>query len=288
MHGAELSISENAGSAEYQLGTYLSANLIVIADADDADWPTLQAAGAAPGTPNRMLLRALEGQVTASYYYKSVGLTKYATVGKDIKILYVDVAEMLDENGNETAGEERIQKDMIAMQERFAQANIEVIWTYHPTSFAPPSSIAAAPASWVAYTIDSSTNFCLTAEAREVIGASGLGTNNFRIIYVPGETRGHDLRTGTTSSGIGAAFSALRFTNNTDRAYTDTCFVESKPNRYYTATHEILHLLGLKHVSEIWNLVYGMTTEGKCLHGRKRLTQKQVDDIRKDMRSKLK
>jgi hypothetical protein len=177
---------------------------------------------------------------------------------------------------------------MQAMQERCAQANIKVIYFIHP-SFAAPPSVMNDPNGWVAYAINLSNEHLVWQPGKDVIDASGLGTNNFRVIYVPGKLRGQDPK--GKFDVVGAAIANHIFKQSGDAKYIDTCFVTAHPHTPYIPTHEVLHLLGLGHVEGLWNLMYeGVWVAGKKLWGWKRLTEEQVENIRinGDLRQKFK
>jgi hypothetical protein len=270
-------------------GTYLSTNRIIIADANDAKRDDLLTAGAAVNMQYQMTTRALGGTVKAEYIYDGVGLTSIATVGEDVKTLTVDIARMLDGVGGSWCVDfSRVQADMQAMQERFAQANIKVIWNENvePPFFEPPPSVATNMTNWVAVTTSAQGVLQTTEAARDVIDASGLGTANIRVIYVPGAVRGQAiLGSSPIDPYAGYAFDADSFKNDLAK-YHDVCFVAAngKPNQalsIFTPAHEVVHLFGeIGHVADQWNLMYETPSPDNALWGTKRLTPAQVDRIR--------
>ncbi|MCL2104144.1 MAG: hypothetical protein FWH21_03700, partial [Kiritimatiellaeota bacterium] len=272
-------------------GTYLSTNRIIVADAKDMDPYDLMLAGASGDAVTRMTHRALGDPLPVTYSHGGVSLTETATVGKDIKTLTVDVASMIVNGFWHQDGQ--IEPDMKACQECLAQANIKVNYNLPDNSagFPAPQSVATN-ADWFAATVDSQGNLSLTQEARDVIDASGLGTNNLRVIYVPGVIKigGPGLE---PRLAVGYAFAAHVFTGNPDKSYIDTCFVTVQyPEQPFMPTHEIVHLFGEGHTTNMpWNLMNASAPPpGKVLWGKKRLTQQQVDRIRAngEMRNKLK
>jgi len=138
----------------------------------------------------------------------------------------------------------------------------------------------------------------LTQEARDVIDASGLGTNNLCIIYVPGKIIAHDIDNHGTDARFveGLAFAFNFYEHAADSNYVDTCFVSAHAyNNHIIPAHEIVHLLGEDHVAEMWNLVFGWSGLSNPhpwndVRGMRRLTQEQRDRIRRNdlNRNKLK
>ena len=275
-------------------GTYLSTNHIIIADSADANSADLGALGADGMIRHQMTKRTLGGFVGATYNHDGVSLMATATVGEDVKTLRVEVALMMkDSAGNASVDYWRVYNDMTALKERFAQANINVVWNEKDDlvtmPFAPPPSVATNMTNWVA-AIYGASGLEMAQAAREVVTASGLGQDNLRVIYVPELIRLEVPGTNTvTETAAGYAFAANSFKSNLDSTYVDTCFVSAKAPGIYVPAHEVLHLLGEEHVADKWNLMNKeVSPDGNYLDGTKRLTQVQVDRIRLDPRKKLK
>ncbi|MCL1919967.1 MAG: hypothetical protein FWG50_02650 [Kiritimatiellaeota bacterium] len=282
-------------------GTYLSTNLIIVADAADTNRNALWIAGAEEGLPGLMVLRALGGGLQIEYSHDGIATSAVATVGQDVKTLAVDVAVMRDGPGQGACvTEQRVRDDMRTMQERYAQANIKVVWNETTfdivsSSFDPPPIIATNMTKWIAVTVDGQAQLHMTTNTWRVIEASGLGTNNVRVIYVPGKIRGEDGPTGNLlADADGFAFADHGFESMEDKLYVDTCFVSSNetPNHdeRLGPAHETLHLFKGEHVAERWNIMYPspLLVDDPC--GTRRLTQEQVNTIRTEgmKRGKLK
>ena len=269
-------------------GTYLSTNRVIVADSADSYGVALLAAGAESGVWSWMTRRALGGQVQTSYSYDGVFVSDPVTVGKDIKTLTVDVASMFV-SGMTWAQTGRIENDMQMMQEHFAQADIKVNYELPDYPFDAPIYVTVAPTNWSACIRYRNGEFRLTTPAQFVIDTSGLGTNNVRVIYVPGKIKVRDFMLDETHFVAGYAFTADVFSNVDDRAYLDTCFVSARYDvPIGTPTHEVIHLLGEEHDEDMWNIMYPKMTPWDDLRGAKRLKQEQVDRIRVDKRKKLK
>ena len=268
-------------------GTYLSTNLLLVADAEDRDNTALTAAGAPPGINQRMFRTELEDTLSVSYTHNGVTLTNAAAVGKDVKTLHVDVAVMTI-NGVRCATQNEVENDMQAMQERYAQANIKVNWT--PKTFpAPPAIINAGYTNWAVYTHNpaDTSKFLLTDTAKDVVNAANLNSSHMRVIYLP------TVKTGTLQSGIlwdviGYAVTGDVFNHSNDKDYVgNTCFVTVSEHSNYIPAHEVGHLLGLGHDPNRWNLMFGAFPTppdpvGKDPRANKRLTQEQVNTMRQD------
>ncbi|MCL2103746.1 MAG: hypothetical protein FWH21_01610, partial [Kiritimatiellaeota bacterium] len=269
-------------------GTYLSTNRIIVADAKDMDPYDLILAGASGDAVTRMTHRALGDPLPVTYSHGGVSLTETATVGENVKTLTVDVADM-EIPSKPTAGYHRISDDMKAMQERLAQADIKVVPNIPDAPFDAPIYVTVDPTNWSACIRYRNGKFGLTTPARFVIDASGLGTNNVRVIYVPGKIKVRDFMFDETHFVAGYAFTADVFSNAADRAYLDTCFVSARSDvSRGTPTHEVVHLLGEEHDEDLWNIMYPEMIPWDDLRGAKRLKQEQVDRIRVDKRNKLK
>ena len=236
-----------------------------------------------------MLLGALGNTMKAVYFDSPVtSISATATVGRDVKTLTVDVAVMRTQpNGYPCVWGNNVNEDMKILKERFIQANVNV--TVNPAvEFDPP--LSAQNTNWLAGIHNNILGYETSFATKQIIDASGLGTNNLRIIYVP------EVRVNTnfvTIVAAGLAISTHGFLNSLDQLfYVDTCFISSRlPLGDDTPAHEIVHLfLGAGHSPEMWNLMYPIQTPWDDLRGTRRLTQEQVDGIRADgiLRGKLK
>ncbi|MCL1920079.1 MAG: hypothetical protein FWG50_03225, partial [Kiritimatiellaeota bacterium] len=269
-------------------GTYLSTNFIITADATDRNVDALLEAGGASSYP--MLVNALGDERQIEYSYDGIATSAIATVGMDFKTLTVDVAVMQDFPGQGACvGKDRIEKDIKAMQARYAQANIKVVWgneNDYPV-FEPPQSVVTNMTNWVAYT-RFPTGFVMTAESRDIMDAADLGTENVRVIYVRGDVRERVFQDGAfvIRPGIGVAFPKYPYPDEPDQ-YVDACFVSAGAGAQ-TAAHEGEHILeggdpGDKprgHSTSPWNLMYPYELPVDDLRGTRRLTQEQVNQMR--------
>ena len=270
-------------------GTYLSTNLLLVADAEDRNDTALTALGAPPGINQRMFQVALDDTLTVSYTHSGETLTGNAAVGVDVKTLYVDVAVMTI-NNQLCASFDRVDADMQEIRECLAPANIRlVVNTPHVfMPFNPPPSIAANPASWYADQSNVPGARLMTKEARDVIDASelDLGTDHIRIIYVPFGVKEYN---GFAFKGLAFADWLYKYESNDNNRYLDTCFVTAQNDVHYVVPHEIAHILDVDHVLGIpWNLMETWSLSEDGIDGSKRLTQAQVNTIREDERNKLK
>jgi len=254
-------------------GTYLSTNLLIVADAEDR---VLDGISHKPANASeRMFTMALEDTLTVSYTHGGGTLTSTATVGVDIKTLHVDVAVMTT-NGVPVAKPQRVEEDMKAMQERYAQMNIKINWAQK--TFAAPPAIAADPTDWC---VNTSAGFVLTDEAKAVIDASGLNAGKVRVIYVPEPLTYYDTATGGTATAAGYAITRHDF-HNDGANYVDTCFVTAPAISNHVPAHEVGHLLWLDHHLWRWNLMYKSIPTQYILKDprtNKRLTQGQLGVI---------
>ncbi|MCL1921707.1 MAG: hypothetical protein FWG50_11660, partial [Kiritimatiellaeota bacterium] len=237
--------------------------------------------GAEEGLPGLMVLRALGGGLQIEYSHDGIATSAVATVGQDVKTLTVEVAAMIKENGNWCVEHQRVTDDIRMMNERYAQANIKVVWDGELNHFFAPPSVATNMAGWFTCT-ETITGFVMTAESRDVIDASGLSADNMRVIYVPEWIRGEAFLGDELVQGEadGVAFATNIFSNALDRAYIDTCFISSLSTTNTVPPHEVTHLFEVGHEDDLWNLMYENTTSADDPRGSKRLTQKQVDKIR--------
>ena len=260
-----------------QDGTYLSTNLLIVADADDRDGTALTLLGAAPDINQRMFQTALDDTLTVSYSHGGGTLTSTATVGVDVKTLEVDVAVMRV-NGKACAGWPQIETDIRETSECLAPANIRVVFNLAPSMyFDPPPSIAANPANWATCAWHSTGAHQMTQETRDVIEGSilDLGNDRLRVIYVPKGVKDAD---GFGIAGI--SFASWAFPLDTDTNYLDTCFVTADVNEHYVSPHEVTHLLGVGHEFASWNLMEPWMIFRNGISGTKRLTQEQVNKMR--------
>ena len=267
-----------------QDGTYLSTNLLLVADAEDRDGTTLTLLGASPDINHRLSQTALDDTLSVNYSHNGISLSSTASVGVDVKTLYVDVAVMTT-NGVPCATLQQVTADMKAFQESFAQANVKVVWTRKP-DFPAPSSIVANPTDWATATWHSTGLRLMTPKTHDVITSSGLdlGNDRARVIYVP-----HGIKDANGLPIKGVSFADWAFPFAPDKNYIDTCFVTAVNNEHYIVPHEVAHLFDVRHEPGIsWNLIYPWPFSGNGINDPKRLMQEQVDKIREDVRNKLK
>ena len=235
-----------------------------------------------------------EQKADITYTHGGVTLTDTATVGVNVKTLHVDVAVMTT-NNVACVQKSRVDADMKAMQERYAQANIKVEWTYK--TFPAPPSVMAHIANGTDWGVDKPQDNItplrvLTPEGRAVIDATGLSADNFRVIYMP-----RPLHIGTKVPGAfgdevrGYALTSDVFTHNDDKDYAgNTCFVTEGGTTHFIPAHEVVHLLRNdgKHEDFKWNLMYKSVPlipfdpAWNDLRANKRLTQGFIDAIRQN------
>jgi len=265
-----------------QDGTYLSTNLLLVADIEDRGLDGIY--NAPPDSTARTFTMALEDTLTASYTYNGISLSSTASVGIDIRTFNVDVAVMTT-NGVPCATQKQVEDDMKAMRERFAQVGIKLNWTRKP-DFPAPQSIAADPTNWclnTTQTIDTKRE--LTDEAKAIITAANLNAP-IRIIYVPAPVTHYDLEKGITQTVLGYAVTRHGFhIGNTN--FHETCFVTPSTISEYIPAHEVGHVFWLDHHDHPWNLMYksipSSHPSGRHPLSNKRLTQGELGITRIEM-----
>jgi len=191
---------------------------------------------------------------------------------------FVFVAVMRDPaTGLPCVDQSRVNGDIQATRERFVQANIKIEWdgSIHPFSL-PPN----VPTDWhIRYGVGN--DLTLTDHAKAILDVANSNRYPFCLVYVPAPLYG---ATNTYNSGIaGSAVAKYAFTNATDAVYLGNMFISSDDVvSMYVPAHEICHVLGVSnHVSEAWNLMYGLQLpKTKAVTGPKRLTSEQIETIR--------
>ncbi|MCL1856036.1 MAG: hypothetical protein FWF84_00095 [Kiritimatiellaeota bacterium] len=268
-------------------GTYLSTNRIIVADSTDLNAYAIPPPEFSPPPPPKFLMtqRALGEEIMIEYLHDGTHLLKTATVGEDVKTLTVEVAAMIKENGNWCVEYWDVWDDIRMMNERYAQANIKVVWDGELNHFFAPPSVATNMAGWAAVTRRGYLYeiYEMTQETRDVIDASGLGTNNLRVIYVPGDIRMQNIHVpGIMQTAMGLAFPQRRYSS--DSNYVDTCFVSSSEAtdnvERLVPGHETTHLLERSHSADRWNLMHKDLLLANDPRGTRRLTQEQVNGMR--------
>jgi len=276
------SVSSNRTVTLYRQadGTYASTNLLIVADHQDR---ILDSISTKPhNASDRIFTVALHDTLTVTYTHDGVTLTDTATVGINVKTIYVDVAVMKT-NNVAVATPQRVQADMEAMQERYAQINVKVVWRQLPDFLAPPS-IAADPTNWV---VNDNSTWTLTQKARDIIDAAKLDASHIRVIYVPNPITYEDYSGFATAAGY--AITRARFQDKLDEDYVDTCFVTVHDHTNYIPAHEVLHLLlGPGHPSQLWNLMRANFPKNadyilKDPRSWKRLTQSQEEAVHEEL-----
>jgi len=195
-----------------------------------------------------------------------------------LAVAFVFVAVMNDPTtGLPCVDQPRVKRDVQAIQERFAPANIKIAWdvTFHPFSL-PPN----VPTDWVMRYRESGT-WRLTDDAKAVLDAANPNRYLFCLVYVPAPL----YATNNTPNNViaGSAVAKYGFTNSADAAYLGNMFISSDDTvSVYVPAHEMCHILGISnHVDEAWNLMYGNRLPNtKGVTGPKRLTSEQVEIIR--------
>ena len=274
------SVSSNRTVTLYRQadGTYASTNLLIVADHQDR---ILDSISTKPvNASERIFTAALGDTLTVTYTHDGVTLTDTATVGINVKTIYVDVAVMKT-NNVAVATPQRVAEDMKAMQERYAQINVKVVVYYKPDFPAPQSIINAGFTNWdVAQ--PGGGGLVLTDASKAIIDAANLNTNHIRVIYVP-SLKNDD----PTKVTLGYAIRSDVF--KIDLNYIDTCFVTIQDHTNYIPSHEILHLLKVDHFSQLWNLMRQDFPKNhsyllKDPRSWKRLTEFQESEVRNHTR----
>jgi len=244
-------------------GTYLSTNLLLVADNADESY-----------NKGRLLLADNLGYMAkAEYKHDGVIVTNTFFIGANIKTATVDFAVMiLPGTTNLCVNLERIEKDLQVTKERFMQADI-VVQKGDVRTFMAPPLVATNLSNWTIRLGNDETNRILTAEAKAVVKAANPTLNGYCLIYVP------SLRSVPNSNAWGSAIADYYYKKTEDADYLGNSFISVAADSF-TPPHELGHIWALVHsVNMPWNLMHPQTFTGGVT-GTKRLTEVQVNTIR--------
>ena len=193
---------------------------------------------------------------------------------------------VMDVGGKACVTDQKVVDDKEAMGERLAQANISV------PEGAPEIIHFNAPAwctngaPWLLYTNVVGTPFqALTSQAQQIMDAivaeGHTLSEGIWCIYVP---KLEIPFMGSPVDIAGYAVDDTLFKQSADAGYLNNCFISATKNAEspFVLVHEVLHIWGLEHVQEGWNLMQeNETSPNKNSTGTKRLTKDQINTIRK-------
>ena len=181
---------------------------------------------------------------------------------------------------NNCVDSQRVNDDVQAIQERFAQANIKIPWDGTIHHFTLPSNI---PTDWIMRYRESGT-WRLTDDAKAILDEANPSRYPFCLVYVPAPL--YATNNVPNNEIAGSAVAKYGFTNSVDAVYLGNMFISSDSTiSVYVPAHELCHILGVRnHVFEPWNLMYGNRLPNtKGVTGPKRLTSEQIKTMRESL-----
>ena len=254
-------------------GVFVSTNLLLVSDWDDAHFNTT-VYGVAPDSTNRLFLSQLLSNMCGSYV-DGWGQTNVfsAPVGVDVKSVGVDVAIMRT-NGVACIDTLSALVQVTLAKERFAQANITVEMGSLVFFDAPPQVDVD---NWCVRTSGNSRS--LTQNARsvlhEAISAVTNGANNRCLIFVP------SIRSTPAAEVAGHATASYWYTDPLDAPYTDHCLISARQIAPFVSAHEMCHALGVPyHEAERCNLMFSTASPFMDVCSSKRLKTGQLKTLR--------
>ena len=260
-------------------GTYLSTNLLIVADEEDKNLSGLSNPSAAPDSPDRMFTAGLFDYVSAFYEHDGAQLLEMATVGVDIRFLSVKFAAMKT-NGVPCVSTGIVERDMRRLRERYAQANIYVDTVRLPDFPAPPSIAALAFTNWaVRINIEDKV---LTTEAKVILDAAGPAHKEVFIVYVPSIWPYPDAM----AQVAGMCVAPFYFETKDDIDYQRNAFVSAKVEFLFAPAHEVGHSLWLEHkdAPSPWHLMNPRAGfPGNTPQSAKRFTTENITTMREKL-----
>ena len=254
-------------------GVFVSTNLLLVSDWDDAHFDTT-VYGVAPDSTNRLFLSQLLSSVCGSYV-DGWGQTNVfsAPVGVDVKSVGVDVAIMRT-NGVACIDTLSALAQVTSAKERFAQANITVEMGSLVFFDAPPGVDVD---NW--HVVSTNNQFQLSPDARSVVhealASVTNGTSNRCLIFVPG------IRDTPAAEVAGHTTASYWYIDPLDAPYTDHCLISASQIAPFVSAHELCHALGIyAHVSDKCNLMFSTASPFMDVSASKRLYVEQIPTLR--------
>ena len=263
-------------------GTYLSTNLLLVADVEDRDNMVLTAMGAPDGINQRMFTVALDDTLSVSYTHNGIALTNAATVGVDVKELTVYFVVMTTNGIPCVTDQDRVNRDMKITRSCYAQANIRVNTVRLP-DFPAPSALGPTFTNWTVRIAEH--QYVLTQEAKNIFDAAGSTSQNICFVYVPW-IHPYPVDDGSVFnlSGI-SVMPNLYETDAANKNYLRNAFISSEIDILFTTPHEFGHGLKVEHKDAPWPwqlMTGGGVSPINTPKASKRLSKGHIETMRDD------